>query len=188
MAFFSTGLFNMGINLAYIRNKGIFKRFACTPLKISQVMSSTIFSNMIFMGIAFVLLLIYAKLLYGVTWAVFQPESIVFAILTAMLALAFGFFVGTVSKTPNSASGLSNLMFFPMQFLGGLYFPVFDLPPAVSWFVYINPLTYLAAGMRKAMGLMDAPVPHFTLYLVPLIWAAALLLISLKLFKWDGGE
>ncbi len=188
MAFFSTGLFNMGINLAYIRNKGIFKRFACTPLKISQVMSSTILSNMIFMGIAFVLLLIYAKLLYGVTWAVFQPESIVFAILTAMLALAFGFFVGTVSKTPNSASGLSNLMFFPMQFLGGLYFPVFDLPPAVSWFVYINPLTYLAAGMRKAMGLMDAPVPHFTLYLVPLIWAAALLLISLKLFKWDGGE
>jgi len=188
MAFFSTGLMNMGINLAYIRSKGVFKRFACTPMKTSQIMSATIFSNMIFMGIAFVLLLIYAKLFYGVTWAVFQPESILFAVMTAVLALTFGFFVGTVSKTPNSASGLANLLFFPMQFLGGLYFPVFDLPPAISWFVYINPLTYLAAGMRKSMGLMDAPVPHYTLYLVPLLWTITMLLISLKVFKWDGGE
>ncbi len=188
MAFFSTGLFNMGINMTYFRKKGVFKRFACTPMKNSTILTATILTNLIFMIVAFIILLIYAKSFYKVTWAVFYPESIVYMLLTAILALAFGVFVGSVSKTPNSASGLANLLFFPMQFLGGLYFPVFDLSPAVRWFVYINPITYLAAGMRQSMGLMKAPVPHYTLYLVPLIWIVVLLAISIKVFKWDGGD
>ena len=188
MGFFSTGFFNMGINMTYFRRKGIFKRLGCTPIKNSTLLYATILSNLVFMVFSFVILLIYAKIFYQVTWAIFYPESILFMFLSAILSLSFGFFLGSVAKTPNSASGLANILFFPMQFLGGLYFPVFDLPPAVRWFVYINPITYLAAGMRQSMGLMDAPLPYFTLFLVPLLWAVVLLLISVKIFKWDGGE
>ena len=188
MGFFSTGFFNMGINMTYFRRKGIFKRFACTPIKNSTLIFATILSNLVFMLMSFVVLLIYAKLFYHVTWAIFYPESILFMLISAVLSLAFGIFLGSVSKTPNGASGLANILFFPMQFLGGLYFPVFDLPPAVRWFVYINPITYLAAGIRQSMGLMNAPLPYFTLFLVPMIWAVVLLLISIKIFKWDGGE
>ncbi len=188
MGFFSTGFFNMGINMTYFRKKGIFKRLACTPIKNSTLINATILSNLVFMLMSFLVLLIYAKLFYKVTWAIFYPESILFMLISAILSLAFGIFLGSVSKTPNSASGLANLLFFPMQFLGGLYFPVFDLSPAVRWFVYINPITYLAAGIRQSMGLMDAPLPYFTLFLVPIIWIVVLLLISVKIFKWDGGE
>jgi len=188
MGFFSTGFFNMGINMTYFRRKGIFKRLGCTPIKNSTLLYATILSNLVFMVFSFVILLIYAKIFYQVTWAIFYPESILFMFLSAILSLAFGIFLGSVSKTPNSASGLANILFFPMQFLGGLYFPVFDLSPAVRWFVYINPITYLAAGMRQSMGLMDAPLPYFTLFLVPLLWTVVLLLISVKIFKWDGGE
>lgn len=188
MGFFSTGFFNMGINMTYFRRKGIFKRFACTPIRNTTLLTATIFSNLVFMILSFLILLVYAKLFYNVTWAIFYPESILFMILSAILSLSFGIFLGSVAKTPNSASGLANMLFFPMQFLGGLYFPVFDLPPIVRWFVYINPITYLAAGMRQSMGLMDAPLPYFTLMLVPLLWTVGLLLISVKIFKWDGGE
>jgi len=188
MGFFSTGFFNMGINMTYFRRKGIFKRFACTPIKNSSFFYATILSNLVFMVFSFIILLVYAKLFYKVTWAIFYPESILFMLISAILSLVFGIFLGSVSKTPNAASGLANILFFPMQFLGGLYFPVFDLPPAVRWFVYINPITYLAAGIRQSMGLMDAPLPYFTLFLVPTIWALVLLLISIKIFKWDGGE
>ncbi|MEA1883840.1 MAG: ABC transporter permease [Thermotogota bacterium] len=188
MGFFSTGFFNMGINMTYFRRKGIFKRFACTPINNSTLIYATILSNLVFMVMSFVILLIYAKLFYHVTWAIFYPESILFILLSALLSLSFGIFLGSVSKTPNGASGLANILFFPMQFLGGLYFPVFDLSPAVRWFVYINPITYLAAGMRQSMGLMDAPLPYFTLFLIPILWTVVLLLISVKIFKWDGGE
>ncbi|MDN5359482.1 MAG: type transport system permease protein [Thermotogaceae bacterium] len=188
MGFFSTGFLNMGINMTYFRRKGIFKRFACTPIKKSKLISATILSNLVFMVMSFVILLIYAKLFYHVTWAIFYPESILFILISAILSLSFGIFLGSVSKTPNGASGLANILFFPMQFLGGLYFPVFDLSPAVRWFVYINPITYLAAGMRQSMGLMDAPLPYYTLFLIPILWTAVLLLISVKIFKWDGGE
>lgn len=188
MGFFSTGFLNMGINMTYFRRKGIFKRFACTPIKKSKLISATILSNLVFMVMSFVILLIYAKLFYHVTWAIFYPESILFILISAILSLSFGIFLGSVSKTPNGASGLANILFFPMQFLGGLYFPVFDLSPAVRWFVYINPITYLAAGMRQSMRLMDAPLPYYTLFLIPILWTAVLLLISVKIFKWDGGE
>jgi ABC-2 type transport system permease protein len=188
MGFFSTGFFNMGINMTYFRRKGIFKRFACTPIKNSTLISATILSNLVFMVMSFVILLIYAKLFYHVTWAIFYPESILFILISAILSLSFGIFLGSVSKTPNGADGLANILFFPMQFLGGLYFPVFDLSPAVRWFVYINPITYLAAGMRQSMRLMDAPLPYYTLFLIPILWIVVLLLISVKIFKWDGGE
>jgi len=188
MGFFSTGFFNMGINMTYFRKKGIFKRFACTPLKNRTLFYATILSNLVFMAISFVILLIYAKLFYKVSWAIFYPESILFLIISAILSLSFGIFLGSVSKTPNSASALANILFFPMQFLGGLYFPVFDLSPAIKWFIYINPITYLAAGVRQSMGLMEAPLPYFSLILVPMLWSIVLLLISVKIFKWDGGE
>jgi len=119
MGFFSTGFLNMGINMTYFRRKGIFKRFACTPIKKSKLISATILSNLVFMVMSFVILLIYAKLFYHVTWAIFYPESILFILISAILSLSFGIFLGSVSKTPNGASGLANILFFPMQFLGG---------------------------------------------------------------------
>ena len=186
MAFFSTGLFNMGINLTLFKQRKIFKRFSATPLSKSQLMSSAILSNLFFMMIAFGLLLIYAKVFYSVTWNIFRLKSILYMLLTAGLAISFGYFVSAVSKTPNSASGFANVLFFPMQFLGGLYFPVFDLSPVVLWFVYINPITYVAAGMRESMGLMESPLPNALHYVVPLIWICGMLLISLWRFRWDG--
>jgi len=188
MAFFSAGFFNMGINMAHFRRTGVFKRLACTPIKNSTLLFATIMSNLVFMIMSFILMLVYAILFYNVTWAVFYPESILFMIVSAILSLSFGIFVGSISKTTNAASGLANLLFFPMQFLGGLYFPVFDLPPVIRWFVYINPITYCAAGMRQSMNLLDAPVPYYTLFLVPILWTVCLLLISMKFFKWDGGD
>jgi len=62
MGFFSTGFLNMGINMTYFRRKGIFKRFACTPIKKSKLISATILSNLVFMVMSFVILLIYAEI------------------------------------------------------------------------------------------------------------------------------
>jgi len=186
MSFFSTGFFALGNDISHNKHIGVMKRLSATPLSVKRFMFSNILSKMVIMIISAVLLLVFGHFVFGSSFTILNLETFPFIILGILTALSFGIFIGSVSKNANAASAIGNVLFFPMQFLGGLYFPVWDISPAVRWFVYINPMTYIAAGMRQGMGIMDAPVPAYTLYLVPLAWSAIMLVISAFTFDWRG--
>ncbi len=186
MSFFSTGFFALGNDIAHNKHIGIMKRLSATPLSIRKFMYSNILSKMLIMVMSAVMLVIFGHFVFGSSFSILNPETFPFILLGILDALAFGLFIGSISKNANAASAIGNVLFFPMQFLGGLYFEVWDISPAVRWFVYINPMTYIAAGMRQGMGIVDAPVPAYSLYLVPLAWAAVMLVISIFTFDWRG--
>ncbi|HPE68738.1 MAG TPA: ABC transporter permease [Thermotogota bacterium] len=186
MGFFSTGLFGLGTSMAFLRKKNVLKRFAATPLRAIDFLFAQMVGKLVLMVIVFVMLILFSHFVFGTSWSILKPGAVYYSFLGALTALAFGLFIGGTAKSGNTANTFANVIFFPMQFLGGLYFPVFDLPLAVRWFVYINPMTYLAAGIRQSTGLMESPLPGYLHTLVPVAWIVLLWAIAIWRFKWEG--
>ncbi len=185
MSIFSVGFFGVGADIAWLKSEGVLKRFVASPLTTKTYMSSLIVEQLVTIFCSFLILLSFSVLVFGATFSILRPQALIFVILGIVTSLSFGLALGTLAKTPRAAAGLGNALFFPMQFLGGLYFPVFDLPPAIQWFVYINPLTWLSTGMRHEMQLVGSPYPAFLHYLVPVLWISVLLVFTLRKFRWE---
>ncbi|PSQ09555.1 multidrug ABC transporter permease [Halobacteriales archaeon QS_5_70_15] len=96
-----------------------------------------------------------ALVLAGTPLVGFRPASV------AGLAVAAAFLVGLstafVGFGPALAAGFRdtqgyslvvNFVLFPLAFLSGAFYPLSNLPPAIRWLGYLNPLTYGIDGLR----------------------------------------
>jgi ABC-2 type transport system permease protein len=69
---------------------------------------------------------------------------------------ALGLFVGTLLKG-QGAPGLLNMIYLPMSFLSGLWFPLQVMPKFLQQLAPIWPSYHLNALAQSAVGLSDAP-------------------------------
>lgn len=85
--------------------------------------------------------------------------SIVFMILTAAAFIGMGLIFASRMKDPQGFNLIVNFVIFPLFFLSGALFPLNNLPDAVRYVSYADPLTYGVDGLRGALiGLSSFPL------------------------------
>ncbi|MGC8970961.1 MAG: ABC transporter permease [bacterium] len=151
---FMTGLFGIGMDLTWLKERGILKRIYVTAFPKSKFIASYIISKFYLIILQVTLITLMAKFLYKTTINPLSLPFIGYTLLTILCLSSLGFFLASISKSTTSANAISQILNFPLQFLGGIYFPVVGLPWAIRWIVIINPITYLASGIRDALGIM----------------------------------
>jgi ABC-2 type transport system permease protein len=187
MAILTIGSFNVPISLIWEKQRGITKRFMVTPLKSSDMFSAIILEFMFLVLIQFVLLSFTSIVFFkGNPKMILSLPVLYYILYTSLLSISMGFFVASISKTPGSANAIGNIIFFPFQFLGGLYFPVLNVPNAIKWIVIGNPITYLASGMRSSMGIMPNPFSMLETITIPLIWLVFFSMVGIYANKKVG--
>jgi ABC-2 type transport system permease protein len=71
--------------------------------------------------------------------------------------LGIGLFISTVSQTQQQAMMATFFFFFPAMLLSGFTFPIANMPRAVQWLTYADPLRYFLVVVRgiflKGIGL-----------------------------------
>jgi ABC-2 type transport system permease protein len=102
------------------RDEGLLKRLRTTPMKSSEFMVSQVLSNM---AIASLQALIVFTTAFAIGYRpATGPEGILFAFLiTTMFSLCcvgFGLIAATLSKTAETATGISFIFIMPQMFLG----------------------------------------------------------------------
>ncbi|HOJ93391.1 MAG TPA: ABC transporter permease [Dictyoglomaceae bacterium] len=180
LAIFFTGLLGIGSELAWYKEGKIYKRLHVTSLSPISFFSSFFLSRAYFIIIQIVVVSAICKFVYKSTINPFNPAFLFYMFLSTVTFCAMGFFISAVSKSANSAGIVGQILQFPMQFLGGIYFPVQGVPWFIKWIVLINPITYLCDGVRGSLGIMSSTYPKFLSVLVPLIYIVIFLYIALK--------
>jgi len=113
----------------------------------------------------------------------------VFMLLVASLAflltsLGVGLFISTISNTQQQAMMASTTFFMPAMMLSGFAFPIRNMPQAVQYLTYLNPLRYFMEIVRgvflKGTG-MESLWPQMTL--LTALGAAVLILSALRFHK-----
>jgi len=67
--------------------------------------------------------------------------------------------IGSRMESPEGFNLIVSFLVFPLFFLSGALFPISNLPPWLSIFTVLNPVTYAVDGMRGVMlGISTFPV------------------------------
>ncbi|HTP64564.1 MAG TPA: ABC transporter permease [Geobacteraceae bacterium] len=103
--------------------------------------------------------------------------------LFLMSSLGFGLFISTISETQQQAMMSAFFFVFPTMLLSGFAFPIENMPQAVQWLTFINPLRYYLIIIRgvflKGVG-VDILWPNLLgLFLI----GTAILMFAIRRFR-----
>jgi len=103
-------------------------------------------------------------------------ETVFIALLGSATFSAIGLFMGTAIK-PQQIGFMFSLIIAPMLFFGCAYYPWkgLDIVPALKYAVLINPLVYVAEGLR---GVLNPSGPHMNLGVVVAVLTAMLIVVG----------
>ena len=180
MALFVLGLFSVPEAVVLAKDKGILRRYFATPLSSWQYLAGVTLGMALVGAIQVVAVWALGRFGFDVHLPLLRPLSLAFLFLALATALALGLFVSALSRDYARAMALANLLNLPLQFLGGLYFPVTSLPGPLRVLMGVNPLTHLAEGWRASLGLGTSAFPLWLNVLIPLVWLLGSVLLAAK--------
>jgi ABC-type multidrug transport system permease subunit len=185
MGLMGGGLWGVGFAIVDMRIRKLLKRFVATPMRRSDFLLGVMISRLVFMIPEVLVILVFARLFFGVVVAGSIGAVFVLILVGAVTFAGLGLLVASRAKTLETASGLMNLTMLPMWLLSGVFFSPDRFPQAVQPLIRLVPLTPLIEGLRAVM-LEDASLASQTLNIVILLaWGAVTFGVGLKLFRWN---
>jgi ABC-2 type transport system permease protein len=106
-----------------------------------------------------------------------------FILIGPTLFSSLGMLVGTVTKNPETAGVIGNIVTFPMMFLSGTFFPISIMPTYLQTIAHIFPLFYIIEGLNNVMVYANYMGAMFDLGVIALI-TIIIFIAAVRLFKW----
>jgi len=145
------GSINETMSIVWDKSLGVFDRILAAPVSSTSIIVGKTMAGAVMGVISALVLLIIGSLLYSVSFA-----NIGFVLLIIVLAsfsfTGIGTIISGLASEPREAMMLSNLLRFPMMFLGGVFFDINTMPMPLPYIAKVLPLTYATEALRTVMN------------------------------------
>jgi len=140
-------------NIAIVREKemGTFEMLISAPVSRSEVIYGKTIPYVILGMSNFPLILAVAVFIFRVPMRGSLMVLFLAAFAFVCTAVALGTLISTYCKNQQQASLAGFLFIFPMIMFSGLLFPVENMPTAIQWISYFDPLTHYMGLLRNIM-------------------------------------
>jgi ABC-2 type transport system permease protein len=150
MAIIGPALFGVGSTLAPERDAGLMKLKRALPAPAGSYLLAKMLMSMFFAALATLLMIIAAKLGGKITFTAPQLLAVSATLVVGALPFcALGLFIGA-HLSGGAAPGFTNLLYLPMLWLSGLFFP---LPAFMQKWVVIWPAFHLQQLVVAVSGI-----------------------------------
>jgi ABC-2 type transport system permease protein len=160
----------------------LFKQLSLTPLTKMEWLASKVMFYILLTVAGFLLMVGVGVFAFG-AHVTLSLWLIPFLVLGPMLFAALGMLVGTVTKNPETAGVIGNIVTFPMMFLAGTFFPISSMPDYLQMFAHVLPLFYVTEGLNNVMVYNNIPNALVDIAVLAVI-TAVIFVLAVKLFKW----
>lgn len=148
------GMFGFGMGLAAERQAGLLKLKRAQPMPVGANLLAKLLMALVVVVLVTSILIAIGSSLGNVALDARQVIYVMLAsILSAIAACAIGFYIGA-SVSGSAAPGVVNLVYFPMMYLSGMFFPLPEMLArwAIVWpTFYADQLVIAAAGGKSFM-------------------------------------
>jgi ABC-2 type transport system permease protein len=177
---------NLVVAISTLREKGVLKRRRATPVPPAVLIGAQAISALVTVAIMTTLMLVIARLLYGVDLAPGAIAAIACSAIVGALAFAsIGYAVSGLVGSPEAAQPLVQLTTMPLWFLSGVLIPTENLSGALRTIGKIFPVEHLAAGLHLAsVNTSFSASISGTDLLVLAAWGAAAAIFAGWRFSW----
>jgi ABC-2 type transport system permease protein len=176
------GLNGLSPRLAGYREQGVLRRLSTTPVSPSWLLGAQLVINLAIAAAAVVLLLVVSV----AAWSVVLPSEVPGFVLTLVLAatatFALGLWIAAVARTAHQANIIGGLLFYPMMFFGGLWWPQQLMPAGLRM---VSECTPLGAAVQAMQDTMQGSFPAARALLVLLAYSVVFALAAIRYFRWE---
>jgi ABC-2 type transport system permease protein len=171
----------VNISSEYKKTK-LFKQLSLTPLTKMEWLTSKVLWYIVLTVAGFLLMVGVGIFVFG-AHVTLTVGLIPFLVLGPMLFAALGMLVGTVTKNPETAGVIGNIVTFPMMFLSGTFFPISTMPQYLQTAAHVLPLFYVIEGLNNVMVFGNIAGALNDLAVLAVI-TTVIFALAIKLFKW----
>ncbi len=180
----SMGLFSVGmVNVSY-REKGKFRRLAVTPLPKWIFLLGQVLHRLTVTVIQAAILLLVGRLIFGIqNQGAFLDLLLIMALGTGCF-MAFGFALSGFAETSEGYAAISNLVFFPLMMLSGVYFTLDAAPAWLQHVVAVLPLAPFIRALRAVFNDGAGLAGHGVGLIIVTTWGLAAFALAVRRFRW----
>ncbi|HKV90525.1 MAG TPA: ABC transporter permease [Thermoplasmata archaeon] len=132
------------------RKEHLFRQLSLTPLTKGEWLLSKVVWYIVLTLVSAVIMIGFGVGVFGAHVS-FVLGLLPFLALGPFFFVSLGMLAGSVSKTPETAAVVGNVITFPMMFLAGTFFPVSGFPAGLQQVAHALPLYYIIDGMNQVM-------------------------------------
>ena len=170
------------MSLVSHRQLGILRRLSTTPVPPSWLLGAQFLVQMC-IALATVLVVLTTSI---TAFGLPAPKSLAGLLLATLLSiaslLALGLVVAALANTPNGASVIGRVLFFPLMFFAGLWLPREAMPAVLAT---ISGYTPLGAAVEAMQDSMQQGFPPVTPLLVLAGYAVVFGYLAKRTFRWE---
>jgi len=141
------GSINETMSIVWDKSLGVFDRILAAPVSSTSIVLGKTMAGAVMGVLSATVLLIVGSTLFGVAFA--NIAAVVLVVLLASFSFTgIGTIISGLASEPREAMMLSNLLRFPMMFLGGVFFSIDAMPMPLPYVSRALPLTYATEALR----------------------------------------
>jgi len=180
LAVMASAMVSLGIATGFERRYGVLKRLGSTPLSRGGLVAA---KTLTVLAIEVVQVVLVVAVGAAIGWHV--PAGIVPALGLLLLGtVAFAgigvLMAGTLRAEANLAA--ANGLFLVLLFLGGMAYPLANLPDPVAAFARLLPAAALSETVRGVLTSEPFPVGELV---VLVVWAVGAPVLAARYFRWE---
>lgn len=181
----SSNLNGVAAQISSWRERGVLRRMKLTGLPASTFIAAQITARTILNITQSILVLGVGIFILGAQMNGNWFLLLFYLILGILVFMSLGFIIANMAQTPEHASPIAGFISFPMFFLGGIFFPITNMPEFLQPVVMAIPISHLANVLRDVMNvgatMGDLIIPTGIL----VVWFVVCFSIASKTFKWE---
>ena len=168
--------------LADYREKGVLRRLETTPVGPVRVIGAQLLAYLAVGAVMVVVILAVARMGYGVFLPRQAAGFVVAALLAAGALICVGLFIAAVSPTAQAAQAIGTVLFFPLMFFAGLFYPIPVMPSVLRHISHATPLGAAVQALQDAwLGHWPHPLQLITMAAYVVVFGLA----AARLFRWE---
>ena len=139
------------ISISGLRETGVLKRRRATPVPAAVLIAGQALATVVNTAITAAILLVVARLFYGVTFAGPALAGVACTTLVGTLAFAsIGYAVSGMIGSQEAAQPTVQMTMLPLWFISGVFIPISNLSPALRDLADVFPVQHLSNSLHLA--------------------------------------
>ena len=151
------------MSITWDKSLGVFDRILAAPVSSTAIVIGKTIAGAVMGVLSALVLLAIGSVLFGVLFVNIGAVILLIA-LASFSFTGIGTIISGLASEPREAMMLSNLLRFPMMFMGGVFFSTDVMPMPLPYIARAMPLTYATEALRAVQAgdtvtvLIDATV------------------------------
>jgi ABC-2 type transport system permease protein len=170
------------MHLADYRQQGILRRMSTTPVPPAWMLAAQVIINLALAVAALVIIVVVGTAGFGLGAPRDAGGFALTLVLTIAAMFAIGLWIAAIARSVNVASLIGQLLFIPMLFFTGMFFPRERMAPILR---DIGDWTPLGAAVHALQDSMRGVFPSAQLLLVLAGWAVVFAVLAVRFFRWE---